>query len=182
MALQVYDVACFLLFAVELYHMLAHVLIMCGIRTLPRKDLVRVRLYFMLDTLTVFITSFLLTNRLKWLATLQIIQHLFYFITWDKSYMAKRIIDWSSLDWFKNQPRRPQIDSFLGTLFDVLVHAAMMYVIGEQMSMISLLLAMVTGPTVLYAVLFNSKFAWTSPNKVPRWIEKRVGKLALDEE
>uniref|UniRef100_A0A2C9JUT4 Uncharacterized protein n=1 Tax=Biomphalaria glabrata TaxID=6526 RepID=A0A2C9JUT4_BIOGL len=179
--LSLVDVVSVVLFSVELYHLVAHVFILCGIRSLPRKDLVRVRLYFLLDALTVFFTSFLFTGKLKWLAVLQILQHLFYFITWDKSYMAKRIIDWSSLEWFKsNQKPSLQLDSTLGTLFDVCVHAAMMYVLGEQMGIFSILVAIFIAQACVYTILFNPKLAWSSPNNVPVWVQKRVGKLALD--
>lgn len=89
--MQVYEVACFVLFAVELYHFIAHVMILCGLRTLPRKDFVRIRLYFLIDGLSVFLSSFMLTHRLQWLASLQVIQHIFIYTTWDKSTTAKRV-------------------------------------------------------------------------------------------
>ncbi|KAH9500209.1 hypothetical protein Btru_077481 [Bulinus truncatus] len=178
MALGLWDVACIILFSVELYHLIAHAMILFGIRSLPRKDLVRIRLYFLVDASTVFITSFVLTGKLKWLAVLQILQHLFYFITWNKSYMAKRIIDWSSLEWFKSNPRiSPQIDSALGTFFDVFVHAAMMYVLAEQMDMFGIMVAIFIAQATVYSVLYNPKLAWSSPTSVPDWVQKRVGKL-----
>lgn len=86
-----FDVSALFLFALEFYHVIGHILILTGMRALPRRDLVRQRYYFLVDALTVFTSSFLLTGRMKWLAVIQIIQHMFYFITWDKSYMAKRV-------------------------------------------------------------------------------------------
>ncbi|CAL1532788.1 unnamed protein product [Lymnaea stagnalis] len=182
MVLKFFDVASLVIISFELYHLIAHAVILFGFRALPRKDLVRIRLYFLFDALTVFIASFVLTGRLKWLAVIQILQHLFYFITWDKSYMAKKIIDWSSLDWFESsKPKQPQIDSALGTFFDIAVHAAMIYVVGEQMDMTSILIAVIIAQAALYSVIFNPKFAWSSPNRMPDWVQKRIGKLALEQ-
>lgn len=181
MVLKFFDVASLVIISFEVYHLIAHAVILFGFRALPRRDLVRIRMYFLFDALTVFISSFLLTGRLKWLAVLQILQHLFYFITWDKSYMAKKIIDWSSLDWFKSsKPHQPQIDSALGTFFDISVHGAMIYVLAEQMDITSILMAVIIGQAALYAIIFNPKFAWSSPHSMPAWVQKRIGKLALE--
>ena len=89
--MSMYDAACLLVFSMEFYHAVAHTMIMCGLRTIPRKDLVRIRFYFLVDALTVFTSSFLLTGSYKLLAVVQILQHMYYFIMWDKTYMAQRV-------------------------------------------------------------------------------------------
>ena len=73
------------LFTVELYHLVGHIVVLLGLRLLPRKDLVRQRLYFLTDLLSVHL-SFWVHRRWWGLVLLQNIQHAFYFITWDKRY------------------------------------------------------------------------------------------------
>ena len=88
----------FLLFGIEWFHIWGHSLILFRVRLLPRKDLVRIRLYFFVDTLSVFVSSIIFTGKLRWLAVLQIMQHMYYFLCWDKTYPAKKvcIVIWES--------------------------------------------------------------------------------------
>ena len=79
------------LFSLELYHVITHCLILFRVRMLPRKDLAKARYYFLVDTFTVFATCFLFTGALRWLATLQIIQHLFYFCFWENNEHVKKV-------------------------------------------------------------------------------------------
>jgi len=179
-----YEAACMFVFSMEFYHAVAHIMIMCGLRTIPRKDLVRIRFYFLVDALTVFTSSFLLTGSYRWLAVLQILQHLYYFIMWDKTYMAQRIIDWSSLEWFttKSNKKGTQLDSTLGTAFDVVVHLVMMYAIGQQLNVMQMILAILLAQGGLYAVVFNPKFSWSNPSNMKPWVQKRLGTLPTLEE
>lgn len=87
----VFRMACNVFFFMECYHFMTHMFIMFRVRLLPRKDLVRSRYYFLIDTTCVFIVNFLLVDQLKPIAVLQIIQHLFYFITWEKSELCKKV-------------------------------------------------------------------------------------------
>ncbi|GFR64985.1 hypothetical protein ElyMa_001937100 [Elysia marginata] len=185
--LQLLPVGALLMFAIEFYHTLAHFMILSGMRMLPRKDLIRIRYYFLVDTLSV-IASTCLTGRFIWLTCLQVIQHLFYFFTWEQSYMAKRIVDWSSLDWFKPGGNKgakesrvlSQMDSFLGTLFDMVVHMCMMYALAsEYLNVTGVLVAVLIAQAALYVVVFNPKFAWSHPNSMPAWVQRRLGTLAL---
>lgn len=83
----------FILFTLEWFHIWGHTLILFRVRLLPRKDLVRIRLYFLFDLLTVFTSSILFTGKLRWLAVLQILQHAYYFIFWDKTGLARKVTD-----------------------------------------------------------------------------------------
>lgn len=78
-------------FFFECYHFVTHAFILFRIRLLPRKDLVRSRYYFLIDTSCVFMVNIVLLQRLQLIAVCQIIQHLFYYITWDKSQLAKKV-------------------------------------------------------------------------------------------
>ncbi|GFO47256.1 hypothetical protein PoB_007376100 [Plakobranchus ocellatus] len=166
--LALLPVGALLMFAIEFYHTLAHFMILSGMRMLPRKDLIRIRYYFLVDTVSVMIST-LLHGRFIWLTCLQVMQHLFYFFTWEQSYMAKRIVDWSSLDWFRPEIKggrfHSQIDSFLGTLFDMCVHVCMMYGLASAyLDVTGILLAVIVAQAALYVVIFNPKFAWSNPD------------------
>ena len=78
-------------FVFECYHFVTHALILFRVRLLPRKDLVRNRYYFLIDTASVFTVNIVLLQRLHLIAVCQIIQHLYYYITWDKSLLAKKV-------------------------------------------------------------------------------------------
>jgi len=166
-------------FTLELYHCVAHVVILCGVRALPRRDLVKVRYYFLFDLLSVFISSFLLLGQYKPLAVVQILQHMYYFITWDSSYLAKRIIDWSSLDWFTSTSSQKgfQIDSTFGTAFDVVVHLVMMWGLAQHLAVWQMAIGAAVCGLLTQAVLYNPRFAWSSPGNMPAWVQKRLGKL-----
>ena len=79
------------LFILECYHFIWHVCVLFRVRLLPRKDLVRIRYYFLLDTLTVFTVCFLYTGKLRWLAAVQMVQHLFFFFTWNKQSFTNKV-------------------------------------------------------------------------------------------
>lgn len=75
-----------LIFFLEVYHFLTHVLVLFGIRLLPRKDLVKQRVYFMIDLVCANI-SYWIHGRFWILIGLQNLQHLFYFFTWEQRYL-----------------------------------------------------------------------------------------------
>lgn len=89
--LNLENMAAFLLFFLECYHVSGHLNVLFRIRLLPRRDLVRIRFYFLFDLLTVFASSFLFLQRLQWLAAIQIVQHLYYFLFWEKTAPAKKV-------------------------------------------------------------------------------------------
>ena len=102
---------------------LGHLTVLTGYRMLPRKDLVAVRYYFLLDAACAAIAYYIhQADYFFPILILQQWQHIFYFSTWDKSAAAKRVISWSSLDW--DRGRWNQIDLVLGTAFDMGVHIA----------------------------------------------------------
>ena len=72
-----------ILFTAELYHLVGHIVVLLGLRLLPRKDLVRQRLYFLADLASVHL-SFWVHRRWWGLILLQNLQHAFYFLTWDQ--------------------------------------------------------------------------------------------------
>merc|ERR1712221_7059 len=91
------ELAATFLFFAELYHIIGHSVILFGIRSLPLRDLERVGYYFAADLLTVAF-SWVVTRKFALLVAVQQVQHLYYVLNWNKSYMAKRVAFWSSLD------------------------------------------------------------------------------------
>lgn len=85
------DVLTFLLFGMESFHFIGHCLIMFRVRQLPRKDFVRMRLYFIVDPLSVFLSSFVVLGKLQWLTSIQLLQHLYYFLMWEQTDAAKKV-------------------------------------------------------------------------------------------
>ena len=65
----------------EMYHVITHILVLTGCRTLPRKTLAKQKYYFLVDLITSFI-SFMIHGRFWFIIMLQNIQHAFYFATW----------------------------------------------------------------------------------------------------
>lgn len=64
------------------------------------------------------------------IVVLHLIGHLFYVITWTDGYYAKRIRDWSSVEYRKE--KHVTIDFFL-TIFDMTVHMMNGYYLYQRM-------------------------------------------------
>ena len=96
------------------------------------------------------------------------------------SWLAKRVVSWSSLDW--DRGRFNQLDLVIGTFFDVFIHALNSVLLVQYLTSIEgLVLALVLDAVFVVVVLFNPKLAWATPNKVPNWVQKRVRTLSHDE-
>ena len=81
---------CVILLSLEIYHAFSHICILFRLRMLPKKDLVRVKVYFLVDLLTVA-SSAMYTGKMLWLAALQNAQHLFFYFTWNKNWYCIRV-------------------------------------------------------------------------------------------
>lgn len=170
-------IGCFLFF-LECYHVVGHMLVVLRIRLLPRKDLVRQRFYFLFDTATVFCTSILYTGILKWLAILQMCQHLFFYFTWNTHPYTIRVIDWSSLDYTRSDKKNNwDLDLFAGTYFDIIVHALNAFLLAQTLSSVQVFFIMAVVQAASYAVLYNPRFAWTDVQNIPKWVEKRISSI-----
>merc|ERR1719367_1548412 len=170
-----------IVFVQELYHSLGHLTVLTGFRVPTRKDLVAVHWYFLTNAACAAVAYYLHQAPYFYpILILQQWQHIFYFSTWDVSAAAKRVISWSSLDWDRN--RWNQIDLVLGTAFDLGVHVANTYLLGVQLSLVSILLGLVVVAGLCRAVLFNSKFAWASRySAIPSWVAKRIKPLTVEQ-
>lgn len=175
--MKIFDFKVFgtLLFFLELYHLFGHVSVLFRLRLLPRRDLRKVRFYFLIDLLTVAAVNYLYTGTRMWLAVLQNIQHLFFFMTWDKHPYCKKVITWSSLDWQRSShSKKWTIDIIFGTAFDAVVHGSNLYLLSHYLGIKEMALGFILCFTLTYSILLSERFAWSSPNKTPAWVEKRV--------
>ena len=79
------------------------------------------------------------------------------------------------MDWQKSNNRNYwHFDIWLGTFFDVVVHATNAYLLSEYLGLKETLLGIALVQLTTMMVLFNSKLAWSTPGKVPAWVAKRV--------
>lgn len=62
-----------LLFITECFHAFGHLNVFFRIRLLPRVDVVRIRFYFLFESLSVFVSSYLFLQQLQWLMTISIV-------------------------------------------------------------------------------------------------------------
>jgi len=168
------------LFMLETYHVLTHLMVLFGLRMLPRKDLVRQRLYFLFDTATIFSVNFLYLGNLRWLAVIQMIQHFSYIIWWDKADFCRRVISWSSLDWSYTYEHRYDWNLIIGTTFDLMCHLVNSILLCAYISQLHGFIAFAFSVFSLALVVFNPRLAWSTPSHVPSWVRKRVSVLEED--
>merc|ERR1712223_2136327 len=175
--LQIIDIMIVsIIFCLEFYHFLTHITVLFGWRMLPRKDLVKQRIYFLFD-LVCAASSYLIHQKFFALIVLQNIQHAYYFFTWEKSGPSKRVVSWSSLDW--DRGRWNQIDLVIGTSFDVFIHAMNSVLLIQYFSSTeALLLTLAIDFVFLAVVLYNPKLAWSNPTQIPAWVKKRLSPLS----
>ncbi|PAA50386.1 hypothetical protein BOX15_Mlig024234g1, partial [Macrostomum lignano] len=171
-----------LLLTVEFYHTISHLFILFRFRLLPRRDLVRVRAYFLADTLTVFL-AWLYIGRVYWWQDLytaaQVAQHLYYFTTWESGFFARRVVSWSSLDWQKSGEQRRKFAWFeiLGTSFDIAVHLTNAFLLVQLVTSVEVILCLALTQCMVLLVLFNPMLAWASPACIPDWVRRRLAPI-----
>lgn len=175
---SLFNVLTVIAFSVEAYHIIGHCAVLFRVRLLPRKDLVRIRYYFLFDLLTVFVSSFVILGKLQWLAAIQMCQHMYYFLFWEQTAPAKKIISWSSIDWTQSKFYNEwHLDSILGTAFDVLVHVCMAFLLGQRLTTVQIIISFVIVQCSSFTILNGPWLAWSNPWSTPKWIEKRVKPL-----
>merc|ERR1712168_1171234 len=167
-------------FILEAYHSASHWMVLSGWKMLPRKDLVSVRYYFLIDCASAAIGFSLHRNEIMLpFLILQQWQHIFYFSTWDVSNACKRVVSWSSLDW--NRGRWNQLDLVAGTVFDLAIHVANAWLIGLNLSLMNIALSLVVVAIGVFVIFYNPKFAWASRDSAPEWVQKRIRPLSEDQ-
>lgn len=77
----------------ECFHAFGHMNVFFWIRPLPRRDVVRIRFYFLFETLSEFVSSYLFSQRLQWLTTISIVVHGYNVLNWDKTPSIKKVND-----------------------------------------------------------------------------------------
>ena len=99
----------------------------------------------------------------------------FWNLTWKRA---------CSLDWMvahrpdgKNEElKEPEtrMDVSLGTAFDMFVHITYASILFTYLGLDDIVAAIVLLAVGTKIVLFNPKFAWSSPKWVPEWVGRRV--------
>lgn len=160
-------------FFTEMYHIIGHAVILFGIRTIPLRDLEKIGAYFVTDLLSVTF-SWLIHGQFSTIVAIQQVQHIFYIVTWNKGYMAKRVAFWSSLDWYTNKGKSRAFE-WIGTFYDLATHCLMVYSLYPYVSLnigniaVALLMLYISARNII----FNPKSAWASPKAIPEWVQKR---------
>jgi len=132
------NILLYLVFVSELYHAVAHCIVLTGYRLLPRTNVVAAQWYFIWDILAAAMAYYIhQVEGFFPILIIQQVQHIFYLTTWDQSWAAKRVISWSSLEW--DRGRWNQVDLVVGTMFDIGVHAANTLELFESVLLTNLL-------------------------------------------
>lgn len=175
---SLFNILTVVVFSVEAYHIVGHCVVLFRIRLLPRKDLVRIRYYFLFEVLTVFVSSFVILGKLQWFAAIQMCQHVYYFLFWEQTAPAKKIVSWSSIDWTKSKfCNEWHLCLMLGTAYDVLVHICMAFLLGQHLTTVQIMISLVIVQCSSWTILNSPWLAWSNPRSTPKWIEKRVKPL-----
>merc|ERR1712038_1416729 len=151
-------------FILEIYHVISHILVMTGYRTLPRKVLAKQRYYFLAD-LICSLGAFMIHGRFWLMVLLQNLQHAFYFLTWpDDSWITSRVLSWSSLDW--DRGRWNQLDLVIGTSFDIFTHLMNAYFLSQLLACQwnTVAMCILVDLLLVVLVLFNPNLAWSNAN------------------
>ncbi|XP_062611067.1 uncharacterized protein LOC134272906 [Saccostrea cucullata] len=176
------NVAALVLFFVECYHVCGHLSIAFRIRMLPRKDLYRIRFYILLDPVSGILTTFVFLQRIQWLSVLHFLQQLYYFLFWEKTRHAKKILSWSSLDWTASKLKEEwHFESILGLSFDTGVHVTMAFFLSQYLSTVQIFVCLFLVQCLALVVLCGPWYAWSSPSAIPKWVQKRIRPLSKEE-
>lgn len=147
------------LFGLEVFHFVAHIIVMCGVRLPPRQHLASRVPFFVLDLATVT-ASFLVTGKAWWLAVGQNLLHLVYIVTWNKSSWARRVISWSSLEWNES---RLQAGLVIGTSFDIATHAYYAFELSRLLPLRQAAIALLVSCVTIYLYIFGKSTEWRKP-------------------
>ena len=124
------QITLWILFSMEIIHVLAHSIVLTRVRLAPKKVLVKNRTYFILDLTSALVTALILRHSTEYMGFVFIhsLLHLYYVFTWNKSFYTKKIISWSSLEW---KSKLYDVESIVLTLYDISVHVINAYLLYE---------------------------------------------------
>ena len=166
-----------LLLTFESYHALKHFLVLFGLRMLPRQDLARQRVYFLFDTMTVFFTNFVFLRQLRWIAALQMYNHLSVVIQWEKAEWVREAISWSSLDWNYTYEHRFAWKNIIGTVYDLACHLANGCLLVSYLTPFHVFAALAVMLLASIAEYCNPRSKWCNPLYTPDWVRERCAVL-----
>ena len=90
-----------------------------------------------------------------------------------------QVMHWSSLDWLTTKNHSHwHWDVVLGTGFDVVVHLSFMFLISQHLTTFEVGLGAALSVVALGIVMFNSRFAWSTPGQpMEPWVKKRISSV-----
>lgn len=123
---MMYNTSAMLLLFCELLHVYEHGQVAMNIRKYSDHNLQDKRWYFMLDGFTALLSYIIIGMPFHLLPIwfFHCIAHIFYAWTWNDSYYAIRIRQWTSTD--KSPNHHYTVDFYL-TLFDIMTHMILSY-------------------------------------------------------
>ena len=90
-----------------------------------------------------------------------------------------QIVTYVSLDWLQCKEKHWELDSFLLTSFDLLLHVWNVYYLMEFLSFIRLLFCIVFAVIWIVWAFFGSTSYWSNPNNIPPRVQRRIKKFIL---
>lgn len=143
--------------AIELFHVMAHILTATGIRTPTRQYIVSHLAYFYIDALSVLM-AYLYTRKMLQVCAAHIVLHIYFIVTWDKSEFCKDVISRYAVNFSYHKTNSLSSSCWdvkfkgvtlhfimyvLGTSFDVMTHVGNVYFISNIISRQKLFVAVV---------------------------------------
>ena len=129
-----------LMFISEIYLLVSHGLVLTRLVTPTTERLANMGLWFLFDGLSGFAILFVIEGIIgsvySYFVLFHFIAHMFYVLTWKNGHYSKRIRNWSSYEYKKEQPY-VTVDFFL-TIYDMTIHAINAYLLYQNMSLFEL--------------------------------------------
>lgn len=128
-----FEIFCFVLFVLEGFLSMFHAHIAFSIRSLPLKDMERLKYFFLFSTLTMATTAQATTGQF-WIAdTFVMAHHMFCYLTWNTSSYTKKVV-------IKNFPNMNLDGCFNALFFHQLIHWSSLNWTESRMNVLPLFL------------------------------------------
>ena len=100
--------------------------------------------------------------------------HLYYVLTWNKTYQTKRIISWSSLEW---KSEKYDIQSILLTSYDILIHLINAVLLSSFISTQAVVVCLIFIAIQLKMTLYkdDKECVWTQPTNISDNAKRALG-------
>jgi|SRR5579875_765676 len=114
----------YIILYVEFFHIISHVAVLLRLTEFTVEYLKSKRFYFVIDLLTPILACYYI-GYYPLLLLPHTLGHLYYVITWNTSYYAQRIIEWSCIEY----KGKYLTEDFYLTVADILSHSYILYLL-----------------------------------------------------